>query len=161
MIRIERWAAVTGHEGRYEVSDHGRVRSLGRKVRNRWGVHFRRGIELAQHPQRHGYPSVRLFDGKGNGRRVAVHILVATAFVYRPTNAVEVNHRDGIKTRNFHANLQWTTRLGNVQHSIRTGLRKRRLTEQQVRDVRDGWNIPGVSDSMARHIRARRRYRDV
>jgi hypothetical protein len=160
-MRRERWSAIAGFNGRYEVSDHGRVRSLPRKVRNRWGIHWRRGSELKPRPRRHGYLAVALFNGKGVRREISVHILVATAFVFRPNGTEEVNHDDGIKTRNIHSNLKWTTHLGNVQHSIQTGLRKRRFTAHQVRDIRAGFAVTGCSDSMARHIRARRRYADV
>ena len=42
--RAERWKPVTGHEGIYEVSNHGRVRSVDRTVTRSDGqVHRRKG----------------------------------------------------------------------------------------------------------------------
>ena len=91
----------------------------------------------------------------------SIHVLVALAFVDRPDGTDEVNHKDGDKARNHATNLEWSTRLENVRHSIRTGLRKRMLSDDQVRAVRAGNSVSGVSESFARHIRARRRYADI
>ena len=56
---------------------------------------------------------------------------------------------DGNKLNNSVANLEWSTYLGNLEHAYKTGLRravrpsevagknyKRKLTEQQVRDIK-------------------------
>jgi hypothetical protein len=43
---VERWLPVVGYEG-YEVSDLGRVRSVDRVIRGRWGAQRRKGVLMA------------------------------------------------------------------------------------------------------------------
>ena len=82
---VEQWRDIPGFEGRYQVSDQGRVRSVDRYVRLvAHGVETRRlarGKVLAPAPGTHGYPSVVL--GRDGGTR-AVHRLVALAFLGPP-----------------------------------------------------------------------------
>jgi hypothetical protein len=65
----EEWRPVVGYEGRYEVSSHGRVRSLGFDSANRWGTKnaARRNRVLSTFAVKgHGYRAVTLVtDGHG------------------------------------------------------------------------------------------------
>ena len=55
----ELWKPVVGHEGLYEVSSHGNVRSLDRFITNKNGVKKRRkGQPLKPILQKRGYMAV-------------------------------------------------------------------------------------------------------
>lgn len=112
----EIWRAVPGHEGRYEVSSFGRVRSF-LTVRSM----LRPGKKSG------GYLNVILRDpsARTRSRSVSVHRLVAIAFLGNPPERHEVNHIDGDKTNNRLENLEYVTRSENVKHAIAMGLNKR------------------------------------
>lgn len=105
----EEWKPVKGYEGRYEVSNLGRVRSLKRATTN--------GVVLKQ-TIKHGYMHVCLSkENKPSTKRV--HRLVAEAFIANPMGKPVVNHIDGDKTNNAASNLEWATNSENELHSFR------------------------------------------
>lgn len=124
----ENWLPITGFEGRYEVSDLGRVRSVARLVRKvgRGGEEGLRRIRsrlIAMHTWGVQYPGVVLVDADGTRSREMVHRLVAKAFVANPEARVRVNHIDA-DTRNAAAtNLEWCNQSENVSHAYRIGNR--------------------------------------
>lgn len=123
-MQNETWVAITGYEGRYEVSNLGRVRRTDRirKTPCRGKDATIRGRILSQRAQKNGYLCVDLFkDGKAKTFRV--HRLVAFAFVENPNGYDEVNHIDEDKTNNAASNLEWCTRSYNC--SFGSGLSKR------------------------------------
>lgn len=108
----ERWRAVVGYEGRYEVSSEGRVRSLPSRTGS--------GRILKQ-TLREGYPKVSL-SRDGKAKSFAVHRLVAFAFLGEPNGEAQmVLHSDGSQTNNSVENLRWGTASDNVQDAIRHG----------------------------------------
>lgn len=123
-MTTENWKDIPGYEGRYQVSDLGRVKSLAFYQR----CVFKNGVEgkrltkeriLATQVQNSGYVLVHLH--LDNERKAhTVHRLVASAFV--PGYAAEVNHRDGDKSNNAASNLQWVSSSENKQHALSTGL---------------------------------------
>jgi hypothetical protein len=114
----EIWKKVEGFDGRYEVSNFGRVRSYFKN-----NLHF-----LAPCKHQNGYIHVDL-RMKGLGYRVSIHRLVAKLFIPNPENKPCVNHKNGIKTDNTVENLEWATYSENQQHSYNTGLRPITLGE--------------------------------
>lgn len=120
-LENEEWRPVKGYEGRFEVSNYGRVKSfltMGncRKV----------GAEYAHllKPKKtnRGYLRVSLrIDGKT--KDFSVHRLVVDAFIGIPDGMV-VNHIDGCKTNNNLTNLDVVTYTGNLLHAIHTGLNR-------------------------------------
>lgn len=108
-IKNEQWKAIAGYEGAYEVSDLGRVRSVDRVVIRSTGIAQRnRGVILVQAKLKGNYLGVAL-SRNGIGRTIAVHLLVARAFIPNPENLPEVDHRNRIRTDNAAANLRWAT----------------------------------------------------
>lgn len=112
----EIWRPAAGYEGRYEVSNYGRVRSL---------THWHGAKEphiISQHIGC-GYPCVYLLKNR-EIKEVKVHRLVALAFIPNPKNLPHVNHIDGDKRNSVRWNLEWVTPKENVAHAMRTGLFK-------------------------------------
>ncbi len=118
------WMPVIGHEGFYEVSCDGIVRSVDRKfqAKTRWGsktVFSRRGFQLKPYLVNGGYLVVRLRSGKA----ALVHRLVANACLGGPpTMRQVVNHKNGIKTDNRVCNLEWVTPRKNTLHAVQNCL---------------------------------------
>ena len=105
----ETWKDVIGYEGLYQVSDHGRVRSLGRECKQKGGAKQRKKARiLVQEITVHGYCRVRLFDADGNAKHYAVHRLVMSAF--GRVSDEEINHINEIKTDNRFVNLEYCSK---------------------------------------------------
>lgn len=119
----EIWCAIPGLEGRYDVSDQGRVRSL----RFRGGrVDVPRKTPLILRPalSKFGYWHV------GIDRRARQnHLLVLEAFVGPRPIGQEAAHLNGVRTDNRRENLAWKTRSENAmgQGSRVTGTRRARI----------------------------------
>lgn len=67
-----------------------------------------------------GYPVISVKTNKG-WRSVAVHRLIALAFVPNPDNLPEVNHKDCNRENFAIENLEWTTHADNVKYSADKG----------------------------------------
>lgn len=94
----------------YMISNKGDVKSL-------------RSGKILKHSISRGYHRATLCSN-GYSKTIGIHVLVATTFVDNP-NKDEfkvVNHKDGDKSNNNHANLEWTNHSGNRVHALDTGL---------------------------------------
>lgn len=98
----EKWANVVLNAQEYSVSTLGRVKYPNGR--------------LARGTVERGYLHITV-----GGRAYTVHRLVAGAFCKHPTGCDIVNHRDGDRTNNVSANLEWVTQKENMQHAVRTG----------------------------------------
>ena len=141
---MEVWRDVAGFEGRYQVRDQGRVRSLPRVVpsKSRWGCTGPRnmpGKVLAPGNCR-GYLIVNVHT-KGT---IAVHLLVARTFLECNIPDAQVNHIDGVKTNNALSNLEWVTRTDNQLHAVATGLKTQAV---RVKCPRTGRIFPSISQA--------------
>lgn len=142
-------------EGVYEVSDHGRVRSLDRVAIRADGKPLTvRGRVLTAKPNGRGYPRLTLCHN-GASTWVTVHSLVARAFLRRPPRGISsrregfvVNHKDGNKTNNHATNLEYITSVANISHARASGAlsakgvrnNKAKLTEDDVREMREAYS---------------------
>lgn len=111
----EEWRPVKGYEGKYEVSNLGRVRSCDRSYqqKGRWGMMTinRKGKMLV--PQlSNGYERVLLSEHQRT-KNEFVHRLVAMAFVPNPDNKPFINHKDENRRNNVPDNLEWVTTAEN------------------------------------------------
>ncbi len=132
---MEIWKDILGFEGSYQVSNLGRVRSLDRVIECRNGkIKKLKGRVCAPRPNEKGYLRVCFPDRKD----YYVHRLVAAAFLQKQSGFYEVNHLDENKANNSASNLEWTDRLGNVRHTIRSGgyNRARKIQSLAIRGER-------------------------
>jgi len=123
----ELWKDIPGYEGRYKVSNTGKVKSFLKNKEN--------GSVLVPEFAR-GYPSVGLCDGKRK-KTVSIHRLVALAFVPNPHNYNEVNHKDENKQNNNADNLEWCSRAYNMSYKtarFRQGISASKKVEQLTLD---------------------------
>ncbi len=129
----EEWRPVVGYERFYEVSNHGRVRSM----LNNW----RRVLNGAL--DSYGYPTVKL-SKMSKQTRHKVHRLVCTAFNgLPPTDGLDCAHLDGDRTNARPENLAWATRAENMSHKRIHGTQQSgergpgaKLTQAQVDEIR-------------------------
>lgn len=121
MPAVEQWKPVNGYEGIYEVSSHGRVRSLDRTVTHSNGqVHRLKGKALRMTLNHYGYPFVDLRN-QGKRRVRTVHSLVAEAFIGTRPEGMEICHNDGNPTNNHAENLRYGTRSDNMLDRVEHG----------------------------------------
>lgn len=115
----EEWKDVKGFEGRYQVSNMGRVRSLDRiELDKRGRTHHAKGMILKDSLNKgRGYYRVSLSDGHRNYTHYEVHRLVAIHFVPGYKKGLVVNHINKIKTDNRAQNLEFCTYKYNLNYS--------------------------------------------
>lgn len=116
----ERWKPVKGYEGIYEVSDHGRVRSLDRTVLRNEHEMKQKGRILKQYALRGKHRMVKMARN-GTRRNAYVHQLVATAFIGERPEGMEVCHWDDNPQNNHVSNLRWGTHGDNMRDMNRNG----------------------------------------
>ena len=146
----ERWRSVLGAEGRYEVSDHGRVRSLCHGGDGR----PRRTTPLILKPKANvkGYLCVHV-----SRRFRRIHSLVLEAFVSpRPAGRVAA-HLDGIAANNNAGNLAWVTPAENEAHKrvhgtmyARARHHAAKLNEEDVASIREMRRLGAGPRALAR-----------
>jgi hypothetical protein len=109
---MEVWKLVPEYDGKYEVSDQGRVRSFQRYLQGR-----------ILRPGR--MPSGHLSVALGRGNSQCVHKLVLLAFVGAAPERHECLHINGIPDDNRLSNLRWGTRSENMKDAYAHGARDR------------------------------------
>ncbi len=121
----EIWKDIEGYEGKYQVSNLGRVRSLKRNTlhdsdhRRSSYVRLRDGRILKQCMADDGYFRVSLYGKDNKLKYVPVHRLVACAFVDGYKEGMQVNHINEMKFVNCAVNLEWVTPSQNINYGER------------------------------------------
>ena len=152
----EIWKPIEGYEGRYEVSNIGRVRSLDRiisfkssnKYRSFESSYMKKGRILVPVKHKNGYSVVKI-----EGKIIGIHRLVAETFVQNPYNKQQVNHIDGNKQNNNAENLEWVTQSENTIHAYKNDLVKHKVVAVKQYDLQGNyirtWNsIKSASEEL-------------
>lgn len=157
----EIWKPVINFESIYEVSSHGRVRSLDRQVNRRHDGSSKCSIKgklLTPRITIWGYLRVTLTSAEHNfSKTIAVHRLVAMAFVLNSNNYPWINHIDNDKTNNRATNLEWCTPKQNTAHSTKQGRRATgakhgmaKITDDEVKEIRflrkNGYTLQSIAN---------------
>lgn len=124
----ELWLDISGYENLYQVSNHGRIKSLNYRRTGKEQI-------LKQATNKDGYKFVSLRKN-GKGKTFTVHRLVAKAFIPIIENKVEINHIDCNKTNNCVSNLEWCTHKENTDYrdlkNPKTWISNKHLTKEEV-----------------------------
>ena len=72
---------IVGYEGKYQVSNLGRIKSLSRKRWNGFTYANKKEQILKPRLNQHGYLHVCLYDGNRNSKDVEIQRLVAQTFI--------------------------------------------------------------------------------
>lgn len=122
---IEIWKNIAGYESLYQVSNLGRVKSLGNDRTRKEKI-------LKPGKNKLGYLKVVLCK-EGKMKTITVHRLVAAAFVQNDSLFNnEINHIDENKENNCASNLEWCDRQYNANY----GTAIERMAKAQTNDTK-------------------------
>lgn len=118
----EIWKDIKEFEGKYQISNLGKVKSIDRKILQFNGFNntykLYKGKILKPYISNRGYLKVILYD-KQKKRTVNIHRLVAETFIPNPDNLSQVNHIDENKQNNYVNNLEWCDSSYNINYGSR------------------------------------------
>ena len=152
----EIWKDIPGYEGRYQVSDQGRVRSVDRVVqsinrytRQPFDRHLKGQILRPGRFTSSGHVSVVLGHGAHGS---PVHQLVMLAFVGPCPKDMEICHNNGDASDNRLENLRYDTRSENMRDIARleTPNKRRVLTKDLVYAIREDLASGATVTSLAK-----------
>ena len=113
----EVWKDIEGFEGFYQISNLGRIKSIAVR-RSLWGkIHIiNRERLMTPYDNGNGYLMISLTANKKR-TPIAIHRLVASAFLEKPEGHDVVNHKDYDTHNNSADNLEWCTQKYNTNYS--------------------------------------------
>ena len=113
----EEWRDVIDYEGKYLVSNTGKIKSVPRSVVRSNGRRYTVKSRILETSIDSGGYERAALSGAGKLKTIKVHREVAKAFLSRDGDREEVNHIDGVKTNNNVTNLEWCNRPENMRHA--------------------------------------------
>lgn len=128
----EIWKDIKGFEGYYQISNHGRVKSLAREVNARHGLRIiKESIRTPIYNSRSKSFSI-ILAVKEKKKHYRVDSLVAEAFLFNPCNLPKLVHLDGDRTNDHISNLEYQglKAFGNAK-AIYASKRKLSKTDKQ------------------------------
>jgi len=128
---LEIWKVIKGYEGKYEVSNLGRIKSLKRIDTNNHPIPER---ILKQSKYKTEYKAEYMHVSlckEGMMKKFWVNRIVAKAFIPNQNNKPEVNHKNEITDDNRSINLEWVTPKENSNY----GTRNARLAMSRSKQV--------------------------
>jgi len=138
----EAWRDVDGWP--YQVSNLGRLR----RTTGASGTHAGKILKARPRPR---YCIVSI-SRNGCRKFIAVHHLIASAFIGPVPHGCEINHKDGNKENNAASNLEYVTPDENMAHAVAAGLIPRGerchqalLTRDQVEAIRHRYSKGGIT----------------
>lgn len=114
---MEIWKDIKGYEGKYQVSNLGRVKSL---IEWHGNCHLDKWVKKEKiiTPTNNGYGYLIIgLANRGKRKNFYIHRLVAEAFIPNPENLPVINHKDYNKQNNNVNNLEWMTQKENTNYS--------------------------------------------
>ena len=126
---MEEWRDIKGYEGIYQISNKGRVKTLGN---NRRKEKIREGIA-----DNTGYKRISLCKN-GKEKKYSIHRLVAEAFLPNPDNLPVVNHKDENKLNNNVENLEWCTYQYNNTYGTKIEKARKKRKGKKILCVETG-----------------------
>lgn len=154
----EHWKDIPGYEGKYQASTMGRIRSMDRSVLGKChytGKTFLRRIKgrilRPGRSSKSGHLSVVLGHGKPGS---PVHQLILLTFIGKKPENKEVLHTNGDPTDNRLENLRYGTRTENILDVYKQGKKWRKLSVDDVREIRFGMScgIKGKELAVMYHV---------
>jgi len=109
-------------QGKYQASRFGKIQSV--YTISKHGKIKLTGTILKTTVNSKGYEKAKLSwfeNGKRIKKTMAVHRLVAMAWIPNPNNLPQINHKDLNKLNNDYRNLEWCTPKGNMEHAQMMG----------------------------------------
>lgn len=130
-IIMEVWKDVSGWEGVYQVSSHGRMKSMARYVNSRNGG--KRPLpEKIITPILTGWGYENVIASERQKRStLVVHQVVAEHFIGKRPDGLVIDHIDGNKRNNRVENLRYCTHKDNLRKR-----HDRKLTVQLAEEIR-------------------------
>lgn len=137
----EIWKDIVGYEGRYKVSNLGRVLSTGVYLDGR--IYEPKFIK--QRKDIGGYMTVGLYKGR-KGKTFKVHRLVAMSFIPNPNNLPCVDHINTNRADNKVENLRWVTHVENCNNV---------LTKKHIKEsAKKAFNNPEIRKERSKKMMA-------